>query len=322
MKCTTPPRSTRRYRLGRPLAVLVAALAVAAFLIPAGGAAAGTRTLAAPTPSCGPVAYKADGTQWQCTFADDFDGSTLDRTKWVVQTTAASNFHSGAECFVDNPQNVAVGGGTLNLTVRRVAPFYCAGSTGGYWTQYTSGTVNTFGKFAQTYGRFEVRAQLPPATVQGLQETLWLWPVNQFKYGPWPASGEIDFGEFYSQYAGWNIPYVHYGVLQSTVSWLTNTNVFTALPAPYNQPGMNCRIDQRGFNTYTLTWSPGRLVIQVNGADCLVDNYSALGLAGAAPFDQPFFLALTQALGVGANAPTSATPLPATTRVDYVRVWK
>ena len=27
-------------------------------------------------------------------------------------------------------------------------------------------------------------------------------------------------------------------------------------------------------------------------------------------------------LGIGTNAPTTATPLPATTQVDYVRVWK
>ena len=40
-----------------------------------------------------------------------------------------------------------------------------------------------------------------------------------------------------------------------------------------------------------------------------------------APFDQPFIVALTQALGVGANAVTAATPLPATTQIDYVRVW-
>ena len=41
------------------------------------------------------------------------------------------------------------------------------------------------------------------------------------------------------------------------------------------------------------------------------------------PFDQPFFVALTQALGVDTNVFNPATtPLPATTQVDYVRVWK
>ena len=39
--------------------------------------------------------------------------------------------------------------------------------------------------------------------------------------------------------------------------------------------------------------------------------------------DQPFIVSLTQALGVGTNAfDPSTTPLPATTQIDYVRVWK
>jgi hypothetical protein len=36
----------------------------------------------------------------------------------------------------------------------------------------------------------------------------------------------------------------------------------------------------------------------------------------------PFFLVLTQGFGSGGDAPYSGTPLPATTQVDYVRVWK
>ena len=45
-------------------------------------------------------------------------------------------------------------------------------------------------------------------------------------------------------------------------------------------------------------------------------------LTGSQPFDHPFMIALTQALGVAGNSVTSATPLPATTQIDYVRVWK
>ncbi|MGH8963364.1 MAG: glycoside hydrolase family 16 protein, partial [Jatrophihabitantaceae bacterium] len=275
--------------------------------------------------SCGgETVTKSDGTAWTCTFDDEFTGTTLDTSKWTVQTTAASGFTAGPTCFVNDPDNVSVAGGALNLTVRKESsPRTCASPLGSFRTQYTSGSVNGFGKYAQQYGRFEVRAQLPAATVKGLQETLWLWPVDPLKYGKWPGSGEIDLGEFYSQFAGWNIPFIHYNLTQSTVNWDTNTNVYTALPWPYNQPGMDCLIDQSAFNTYTVLWQPGRITLQVNGHDCIVNNYAAAGLPAGAPFDQKFFMALTQGLGIGNNAfDPATTPLPATTRVDYVRMWQ
>ena len=54
-----------------------------------------------------------------------------------------------------------------------------------------------------------------------------------------------------------------------------------------------------------------------------MDSWNPLGLVRPAPFDQPFMVALAQALGIGGNASDPATtPLPASTRIDYVRVWQ
>jgi beta-glucanase (GH16 family) len=84
-----------------------------------------------------------------------------------------------------------VSGGALHLTVRREATLRLCGLS---LTQYTAGMVSTYTSFNQTYGRFEVRALLPQTTARGLQETLWLWPVNVTRYGrSWPDSGEVDF---------------------------------------------------------------------------------------------------------------------------------
>ena len=39
-----------------------------------------------PDPAdCGVTILKANGQAWTCTFADDFNGTTLDRTKWTPQ---------------------------------------------------------------------------------------------------------------------------------------------------------------------------------------------------------------------------------------------
>jgi len=175
----------------------------------------------------------------------------------------------------------------------------------------------TKGHFSQTYGRFEVRALFPATTVAGLNETLWLWPNNQ-TYGTFPASGEIDFAQGYTAAPTWSLPTIHYNPATGPI-WPTNTNILVQWPAPYTEAGMSCAITPGAFNTYTVVWQPGTITILVNGGTCLIDNYSAAGLTGAAPFDQPFFVALTQAL---AGTPASDLSFPQTTRVDYVRAWK
>lgn len=167
--------------------------------------------------------------------------------------------------------------------------------------------VSTYGMFSQAYGRFEIRAKFPAAKVAGLQSALWLYPQN-LTYGPWPGSGEIDIAETYSKYPDRAIPYIHYNepIYDPTV-----TNNY-------------CMISNLGsFHKYVAEWTPTAITIKYDGAICMVHKINPVApLSGSAPFDQPFFVALTQALGVGDNAfDPATTPLPATTQVDYVHVW-
>jgi beta-glucanase (GH16 family) len=276
---------------------------------------------ASPPGACGneSVPAKPDGAAWTCAFDDEFDrttgdATTLDTSSWTPQLSATSGYTTGPPganvCYLDSPTDISVSDGVLHLTVRREAtPFPC----GSALTQYSGGMVSTANHFSQTYGRIEVRARLPQTTGPGVQETFWLWPVEDARYGAWPASGEIDFSEFYGRYSWFDIPYIHYDYDPSATNSLTGENQVTGL----------CPISPSEFNDYALTWSPGSFTITVNGATCLTDNYAPTNVRSPAPFDQPFFVVLTQALGVGANAfAPSRTGLPATTSVDYVRVWK
>lgn len=258
-------------------------------------------------PCGGKRPLKPGGGFYKCTFYDEFNGTGLDGAKWFVPTTAATGFHSGAECFVLSPNNIAESGGVLSLTVRKeAAPFTCKTPTGSYTTQYTSGTVNTLGRFSQAYGRFEIRAMFPPAATVGLQESLWLLP-RFTKYGGWPTNGEIDIAEQYSQYPDRAIPYVHYSPVGGVDPNATNNF---------------CLITPNQFHTYVLQWTTSTISITFDGRTCINDSWNpAAPLVKPAPFDQPFLIALTQALGVNANAVTDATQLPATTQIDYVRVW-
>src|SRR6185437_864849 len=103
-----------------------------------GCSATGTSTSSHPTTCSGetPPAI-AHHAAWTCTFDDEFAGTALNRAAWTVQTTATYGFHSGAECMVDDPHNVAVNNGHLNLTVRDTGtPFVCHSPSGDYRTQY------------------------------------------------------------------------------------------------------------------------------------------------------------------------------------------
>jgi beta-glucanase (GH16 family) len=254
--------------------------------------------------------YKADGTPWTCSFDDEFDGTALNTSKWSVETTASNGYHSGSECYVNNPNNVSVSGGTLNLTVRK-APTLCAVPVG--MTNYTAGMVYTLGHFSQTYGYFEVKAKLPPATVKGLQTSLWLWPVNSNAYGStWPDSGEIDIAEWYSQYPNLEIPYIHYVEAGGKNSDPDVTNDY-------------CSVSNiTGYNTYAALWTSDSITIYMDGQTCLVDRWNpASPEVKPDPFNLPFFVNLTSAMGINTNAPTTATvkQLPATSSIDWVRVW-
>jgi beta-glucanase (GH16 family) len=264
---------------------------------------------AATGPDCGAAVLKADGSAWSCTFADDFSASQLDSTKWTPQLTSTSGFHSGSECFVDTPQNIAVTGGSLNLTLLKLkSQFTCGSGRNAYRTQYTSGMVSTYTKFTQTRGRFEFRAKFPGGTRKGLQSSLWMWPQT-LDAKSWPYSGEIDLAEWYSQYDDRVVPYVHHYY-------------------DYKDPNVtsnNCIIaNVADWHTYTLEWTADAITISYDGVQCIrTTAWAAYRASGYAPFDKPFMLAITQMLGIGTNKPNawSMPTFPATLSVDYVRVW-
>jgi beta-glucanase (GH16 family) len=260
----------------------------------------------APSDACGRRPVKDDGaTYWSCTLADEFDGTALDRTVWRPQTGFASGSDTGRPCYVDDPSVVSVHDGALHLSVRPVAqPPACPGMQEEP-TAHIAGMVSTYRLFSQQYGRFEARIKNTATRVAGLQESFWLWPDDRSGGKQlWPASGEIDVSETYSDHPDLAIPFLHY-------SWNDNGG-----PRPGLNTAWGCTATRGRFNTYTLEWTPTRLRILVNGKTCLVNT------SGDPAFQKPYIVSLTQMLGAATNAYDGRAPLPATMLVDYVRVWK
>ncbi|MCK5892367.1 S-layer homology domain-containing protein [Aeromicrobium sp.] len=260
-----------------------------------------------PEGPCGVRIVKPDGTPWTCTFADDFTGTTLDRSKWLPLETAQSGYSIGNDCYLDSPENIAVGSGTLKLTARTVDPMTCQSPIGDYPSEHTAGSVSTWALFSQTYGRFEMRAKMPSVTAPGTHSAFWLYPQHPGTYGAFPYSGEIDIVEYFSSWPDRGIPMLHYGPSENGAA-RTNHHCMIADPTQ--------------FHAYTAEWSRTGITILYDGQVCLTHTWEEVaGTPLGAPFDQPFTLTLTQGVGTVGNLPSSATAFPATMEIDYVRVW-
>ena len=254
---------------------------------------------------CGPEIDKAPGVAWECRFSEDFDGSALDLTRWQPMTTAALGFtQSARECYVNDPEHIRVADGLLTLTATELtAPRPCGPTA----SSYESGMVFSKDRFAQTYGRFEVRAKLPPG--HGYQPALWMYPEEK-AYGD--RSGEIDIAESFGM-PDIISPHVH---------------MHEAGGVDRSQ-GAYCKVEgpSRDFHTYTVEWLPagaGGFTFLYDGVPCMRLPTWDPGppLVAPQPFDRPFFILLQLGLGYAENAPDGNTPFPGKLAIDYVRAWR
>ncbi len=146
----------------------------------------------------GPEEFSAggacDSSAWKLVFHDEFNGSELDRSKWVTYFTYSADGSDQCEgCRVTGSSNtiyrdeqVSVGDGMLTLGVEAKP-----GTWFGRTMEHESGMVHSIGSAIFNYGRFEVRCKIPGATG--------LWPAF------WGFGGEteIDVFEFCGEKPRW-----------------------------------------------------------------------------------------------------------------------
>ena len=240
--------------------------------------------------ACGPKTKKPNGKPWRCTFADDFKGSKL--SKFWIQHPEKRPLGPGGGC--KKRKNVKVWNGQLQLSVNRTGnSFGCL---------YHVGQVTTYHQFSQKYGRFQARIKARGTKERGLQEAFWLWPDDRYnKVKTYPASGEIDISETYSQFPDLSVPFLHYR------KKLTDREPQTA---------RDCKSVRGKWHIYTLLWGPERIEIKVDGKTCLVNK------SGNSAFKKRYIIALSALNGLRGNRVFPETPLPSTMRVDWVRVWR
>ncbi len=288
--------------------------------------------------------------EYKLVWADEFnkDGA-LDPKDWAFE----QGFVRNQELQWYQPENAVCKGGFLVIEARRETkpnPRYAApgaGSAGpgtGAWQnrptiEYTSASVNTRGKHAWLYGRFEIRAKIDVRS--GSWPAFWTLGTQ----GGWPANGEVDIMEYYR------------GMLLANVAWAGGAQSNGQSWNTLRQPTANFPADwAEEFHTWRMDWDEAfiRLYVDeklVNTQDLsktinapprggrgrtgpAVAPATAPGAAAPArgrgrgqpalenPFHGPAYLLLNQAIGGTQGGDPSNTDFPVRFQVDYVRVWQ
>jgi len=241
-------------------------------------------------------------------WADEFNGTRLDASKWQYDTSRNKEgwYNKELQYYAANRlENLRVGGGLLTIELRK-DPEEIRKLPDWGKQKYSSAKIVTQGKAAFRYGFFEARAKLP--CTRGSWPAFWMMPVGN---EPWPQGGEIDILE-------------HIGAQPNVV----HANLHTG---KYNHTQQNGRGAQKplatscsAFHRYQLSWTEDEILIGVDDRAYMRVRNSEPGDRGAWPFDKPFYLILNLAMGgdwAGAKGIDDAS-LPQRFEVDYVRVWE
>jgi beta-glucanase (GH16 family) len=240
---------------------------------------------------------------WDLLFSDDFDGKSLDTSKWTTcywwdndGCTIASN----NELQWYQPDDVLVSNGILRLRAQERMITASDGNT----YDYTSGMItsgrNTSDvslptKFVFQFGYAEIRVKIPSG--KGLWPAFWMLPDDH------SSKPEIDAMEILGHDPNSIHFHVHYlnsdgGRGSSGSSWA----------------GPDFSAD---WHTFAVDWQPNAIIWYVDGVERW--RYTDTAYIPAKPM---YLLANLAVGGDWPGAPDASTPFPSYYEIDYVRVWK
>ncbi|GJM18262.1 MAG: hypothetical protein DHS20C14_04750 [Phycisphaeraceae bacterium] len=267
-----------------------------------------TKTMAAAALMTAMLAGAAPA-QLDLVWSDEFDGPTLDLSKWEPMIGNGCSYgvcdwgNNEWQYYTDRPENIAFSGGVMSIIARN--EFF-----GG--KQYTSARLRTLNKGDFLYGRIEARLQLPDAG--GVWPAFWMLPTGS-PYGGWAASGEIDIMESI------NTPSQVHGTLHYGNDWPNNVSTGGSTTMGGTDFGAGFHVYAIEWEADVIRWYIDDVLFSTKTSAQWFSNAPAASGNPRAPFDTPFHILLNVA--VGGNWPGNPTPgdYPVQMNVDYVRVY-
>lgn len=237
-------------------------------------------------------------------WADEFEGSAIDTTKWDVMIGDGCNYGicgwGNNELQSYQADNLTVANGLLTITAKKQRV---------QAKNYTSGRIRTAnmpngGQW--TTGRFEARIKIPNGT--GLWPAFWMLPTDPVV--GWPMSGEIDIMEATGQADMFAFGTIHYGQPWPDNEW--SSNRILKQPDAWSN----------GFHEYAVEWEAGEMRWYVD--DVLYSVKTPADLADPAYWtfeDFQYHFLLNVAVGGNLGGVVDDSMLPQTMQVDYVRAY-
>ncbi len=254
--------------------------------------------------------WQATHPEWQLVFADDFDGTSLDTTKWNKIDYVNWQVSDWRKYQSQDDELVTMNGdGTVSLW-GKYGDYTSQSDQTGTNDTYACGGIFTNKTFTFQYGYVEVRAKFDCAP--GAWPAIWMMPVN----GPWPQTGEIDILE-HLNYEGIVHQTLHYNDANGNKTTAGTVNAQGGSTAYFTSVE-----DKAEFHTYGVEWTPEGVKFFMDGqltlhAPTETDNPNW-------PFNKennPYYLMLDMQLGGGWVGEIGDIGDGVAMTLDYVRVY-
>ncbi|GAB3301848.1 glycoside hydrolase family 16 protein [Hymenobacter tenuis] len=230
-------------------------------------------------------------------WADEFDGGTLDQTKWSYELGGWGWGNNELQNYTNSTENSFLSGGNLTIQARRQQ----SGSNG-----YTSARLVTKGKQNFQFGRIDVRAKVPKG--KGVWPAIWMLGAD-IDQNNWPKCGEIDIMELRGSRPT---------VLLSTVHFANSTGA-RELKGEEKNLDFDLSAD---FHIFSVVRSKNMTRFYLDGNPEPYFTFTGT-TASPYPFNNPFFMILNVAVGGDFDGnPDASTTFPQQMQVDYVRYYQ
>jgi beta-glucanase (GH16 family) len=242
---------------------------------------------------------------WQLAWSDDFtnaDGSSPDPTKWGFDIGNGDNGWGNQQLEYDTSRtnNVRIQGGNLVIEADQE-------SYNGF--NYTSGRMNTKGKWSWTYGRIEARIKIPRG--QGIWPAFWMLGANIDSVG-WPTCGELDIMENIGKTSDQG---TEHGTMHGP-----GYSGGNGIGGTYTLPGGAKLSDD--FHIYAIEWTTNQIKWFLDTNLFFTATPASLPGGTTWVFTAPQFIILNVAVGgQWPGNPDGTTVFPQQILVDYVHIY-